>query len=755
MVVASVSVFNEYPGIVRAIRSVIDVVDEVRVYDGAYATYPHGNHFSTDGTLDRVRDTFGDAVRIVEAPKAYENQLAKRSRILADAARKTLVIVDGDEWIANPAGLREALRIFARGRHDVGWVELVSNLYAAPYRQPRIFRVRKGWHYAGRHHWIFDDSGNLVASHRAVTRRYSHAMNLDVKLYNVRRHERGRDKASFRRKRNPTELRFKSESEVYGAKDKLITPKCVSPERTRKAFQEVLSSADGTPPYTVTAMFSRVWAVRPWFEWFRRVSLPWEDAELLIVVDGERSLGSKVAREMRALEPAYGARLYVTGARAPGERGTGRRDRIIANWNLLLPEVRGEVLLGTEDDTFPQLDAYDRLIALVESGEAAFAQASVLGRWSIRMVPHWRVNYVGSRPQAVLSGRPPRKGAEMTVEIQGGGWYCFACRTDVAREVGVRRAVEVPLGPDVQFVLDLAQAGHRCVGLWDVWCDHLTAKGPLRPEDPRGIERCDYLRRGDKWSLQPRRKLGAWQPDRSAVPVSPARKTEVGPVARREAPPRRRSRGDKPVKIVTLMPKRTIMIEGRLFPAPPAGGPFEMNDVSRAELLAKQGKARIVREEDFYGVPFTGARLPSSVGKAPPDEPLSKKDRAKKVAEQRKVLARRPKVGPPPTKVKSFEPDEVRGKKPRKRPTTRQKKAGYDPAKVAETAGEAATQPKAKKKAEKPDAVDPGGRANDPVQCHICNRVIKKRSSMKAHMAAHRRRGEIPGVAADGEDIDV
>jgi glycosyltransferase involved in cell wall biosynthesis len=180
---------------------------DVVVIDGAYRDYPHTEPYSTDGTLDIARRWGAD---VVEVTKAWPDQIAKRTSQLTPGE---VFILDADELLHTdlPELPEDA---------DVGWVTIASPVYERPFLSPRVLRVRDGWHYAGRHHWIYDAEGDLVVSHTYAGSKYRHAI-LPVTVSNERdTREAGRngEKAEYLAARNRAECCFENEASVYGGR---------------------------------------------------------------------------------------------------------------------------------------------------------------------------------------------------------------------------------------------------------------------------------------------------------------------------------------------------------------------------------------------------------------------------------------------------------------------------------------------------------------------------------------------------------
>ena len=145
----------------------------VVVIDGAYADYPHTDAASIDGTIEIAR-RWGAEVVTVEKP--WRDQMEKRTAQLIPG--EVVFILDADEF------LHTDLPVLPDDA-DVGWVTVSSPIYDGPFLNPRVFRVREGWHYAGRHHWIYDAEHDLVTSHSIPGTKYRHAF-LPVVIENTR-----------------------------------------------------------------------------------------------------------------------------------------------------------------------------------------------------------------------------------------------------------------------------------------------------------------------------------------------------------------------------------------------------------------------------------------------------------------------------------------------------------------------------------------------------------------------------------------
>ena len=230
---------------------------------------------------------------------------------------------------------------------------------------------------------------------------------------------------------------------------------------------------------TLVVPFSRPWMVERWFERFRVVWLP-ENTEVVAVVDhSSRGFYEQIADNFRKMADRFaGIRIQWT-QQPPAPEWSDiehRRQRICGHWHTFLRAAEGSVILGAEDDTLPDWDAYKHLLRHVEDG-ASFAQGTCIARWDAGYVPHWRC--VMERGQPVEWGSGFYAG-ERVVEIHGGGWYCFAASTEALRRIRFVPRLG-PIGPDIWAIHQLHERGEKCVGDWGVHCTHVAQTMDLSP----------------------------------------------------------------------------------------------------------------------------------------------------------------------------------------------------------------------------------------------------------------------------------
>lgn len=281
------------------------------------------------------------------------------------------------------------------------------------------------------------------------------------------------------------------------------------------------------PLHSMVCPISRVWAVEPWFDSFREWWLP-ERTELLVIADtNDHAMQSRI-RE-RLLEERHrlaGIRLLCTDNPKLPERARGdlRRPRVIGHWEKFLEAALAPIILAAEDDTLPDHDAYPRLLEIYHRTGAAFVQGTEVARWSINVIPHWRITEKDG--QVVRIETASYEGKDL-VEIDGGGWYCCAIDRDKMRAMKLHWTEDPPIGPDVQFVRDLRKAGEVCLGDWSIECEHWSDRylheGRMEIFHPARTPLEAYVREpkpGGGWTLEVRPARGRRSPDPTAQSVS-------------------------------------------------------------------------------------------------------------------------------------------------------------------------------------------------------------------------------------------
>lgn len=494
--VVGMNVFNEATYIAKAIESVCDVADEIRVYDGAYADYPHDTPYSTDGTLEIVKALAKkcDKIKLFTVEECWKSQIAKRNAMFEGLEEGDYFLkLDGDEYITNAEEIRSHLDC------DVGWVWSLSNIYN-PYMTARIFRYQKGMHYAGRHHWLYNGNDVFVVSDQRMNLRFRHK-DTPIRAFNFRDSStvrRVEDKMQFLSARNPLEQAYSREDKVYNkscGRLELHKRRARTPRRKATIIRE-----GDRPTYSFTAMISRTWAVDRYLDMVKRLELP-TSIEAVIVVDTSSLTAKKKIYEYFNKDKRFiGVKIiYTNNQRLPENSQVYlRRQRIIDNWHLLMTEIRGDIILASEDDSLPESDAYIRLLDTMEKEKADFVQGNIIGRWGARICPAWRIIEKEGMPILIYNEKEKSEGI---TEVQGVGWYCFVAPSDVVRKYAMVVDDKLALGPDVRFGYELSRNGFKLLHRWDIKVEHFGQDFSLILGKDETEQRIWY-KRGDIWEAK-------------------------------------------------------------------------------------------------------------------------------------------------------------------------------------------------------------------------------------------------------------
>jgi len=469
-----INAFNESKHIEKCINSVHEVADEIWLFDGAYKQYPNQVPYSTDGMLE-IAAKFPKVKIFGNNNELWESQIAKRTKMFENGQNGDMFFVlDGDEYVTNPEIIRDYLDC------DVCWLWTLCNLYRQPYMKARIFRYQKGMHYAGRHHWLYDIHGNFITSDQKMNLRYKH-IDSPIRIFNYRDSsipERIDDKNKFLKERSVGEMQYANETMVYQRYAPRISTHANVAGKPEKLTKIIKYRED--IDYTFTLMFSRPWAVEKYFKNLSKLTIP-KKTEIVCVIDtNDCGFVEKVVDKLQKTTQFDSIKYMITGNPKLEEFSGAslRRKRIIDNWHLLLTEARGEIILGSEDDSLPlKKDSYIKLIKDLKENNADFVQGEIIGRWKANMSPAWKIFERNGVPYKVMSGE--RKiGVE---EIQGCGWYCFAAKTDACRKFPMINSDLLPLGPDVAFGYKLWKAGFKLLHDWDIPVEHFGETFSLIP----------------------------------------------------------------------------------------------------------------------------------------------------------------------------------------------------------------------------------------------------------------------------------
>jgi len=476
MIIALMCVYNEEKNIKKAVESIVNYVDGVHIYDGAYGDYPCEERNSTDNTINIIKELMLKYDNIEYFPDMqYDDQIDKRNQMFTGLFENDIAFIfDGDEYCSNP----EMIRQYENENFDVAWGWSKSNLYSKPYMTPRLIRYQNGFHYYGKHSIIIDENSNLVTSHQYKNDAYKH-INTQITVWNMRQingKDRENNKKIYRNNRNTSEIRYK-EADFIDNKShlKLHSNRAGTPRQPA----EVLKNSEKLIKYSLIIPISRPWAIQPWFTQLDSVELP-KGIEVVCIVDSNNTTFYNMVKEQLIIrnERFETIKIILTGNDKLNchKNVEQRRERIIENWNIFLTEITGDIILGFEDDTTPDPDAYTKLLKILKKENADFVQGTEVGRWHAKIIPHWKIIENKGQITEIHSAWYGDRAwyNKNIIDIDGGGWYCFVGKTDAFRRVIFRHSINPPLGPDLCFVWDLKKLGYKCLGVWDIKCWHYS-----------------------------------------------------------------------------------------------------------------------------------------------------------------------------------------------------------------------------------------------------------------------------------------
>lgn len=468
--------YNDADTIERTLVSVRGY--EVHVFDGRYNDFPMAGLDSTDGTQEIVKRfpnaQFHDAV-------ANESQCEKRTRMFSVVSEGEYCMkLDADEVLLSP--------IPELGTKDVYWGWTISNAYDYPYCKPYIFKKYDGMHYAGKHHYLFDKNKKLITSDQHTGHGYSFE-NLNFRVFNIRDRNLERDKQKLRFLNTREERNIQGESYVYG--HQIMRLHEHRAEHPRKAI-DVLKPIDSPVKYTFGLTFSRPWAIGRYFDAFDKLDLP--PMEIVCIVDtNDRHFYKEIQKMLMIRQQRFlGIKTFMTGNPPPHERRmiNSRRLRTVRALHIILTEAKGRILLGGEDDSLPEPQAYRTLIQNLEHCD--FAQGTIVGRWQ-PIIPAWHVKEENGNVVSISTGEK-LTGIE---EIQGMGWYCFAGYIDAMRSIKMGWDLCRHIGADFHMGYDMWKAGYKLLHNHDVHVTHFGQDFELTLEND--ILKIIWEREGDKW----------------------------------------------------------------------------------------------------------------------------------------------------------------------------------------------------------------------------------------------------------------
>jgi hypothetical protein len=147
--------YNDMPVIESAVRSIASFVDEVIAIDGRYRDFPGDGWYSTDGTLEYLKEAGAYISKV-----SHLDEVRKRNCYLVGQPGDWYLHLDADEVWHGP---------FPRpGDFDAAVVTVHPGNLPVHRADPRMERIRffchvPGLHYDEKHYWLKDASEQTFA----------------------------------------------------------------------------------------------------------------------------------------------------------------------------------------------------------------------------------------------------------------------------------------------------------------------------------------------------------------------------------------------------------------------------------------------------------------------------------------------------------------------------------------------------------------------------------------------------------------
>ncbi|MCL5290917.1 MAG: glycosyltransferase [Actinobacteria bacterium] len=173
----AVTIFYNEREMLPGCLETLDDVDEIVLVDGAYADFPYEVPWSTDGTLEWIkeRQKIDTRIRLIECKTAWADEVEKRSAYFTGGEGDWYLIIDADErLVCVDENTMESLKSYVQSYPLDYFMLDVMTQPATPQieRYGRIFRHLPGLRYETAHSNIVADGKMLLAespSHGTVS----------------------------------------------------------------------------------------------------------------------------------------------------------------------------------------------------------------------------------------------------------------------------------------------------------------------------------------------------------------------------------------------------------------------------------------------------------------------------------------------------------------------------------------------------------------------------------------------------------
>jgi hypothetical protein len=244
---------------------------------------------------------------------------------------------------------------------------------------------------------------------------------------------------------------------------------------------------------------SRTDFLKPVFDCLNALERP-ADTELLIITDGDESLGRAVDRRLDSI--SFKRIQVVNFGDKPGEDINSRRYRISAIHNKAAYYIPNdcEYVFSIEDDTTYPPDTLTRMLKTFEGySNCAFVEGIELGRRKTPYIGGWKADDVNN-PSEILSVMP----SHGLQNIDAGGLYCALIDADLYKmhtfEPFDKQGTN-GLSCDLNFGLYLRQQNYDCFIDWSIQCDHIGETGSVNLGNTRPVQ-VIFEKATNRWSAR-------------------------------------------------------------------------------------------------------------------------------------------------------------------------------------------------------------------------------------------------------------
>ncbi len=242
---------------------------------------------------------------------------------------------------------------------------------------------------------------------------------------------------------------------------------------------------------TVVLPISRPWRIKTMADQIRNIKTDDIQLDVLLVVDNINIPKSTIYRCFSKIPFA----MHYTGNSLPSEANIQqRRQRIAANMNiareLCLPT---DFVFLLEDDTDFEPFYLEKLLAMYKP-DRGVVSAVQAGRHGLFHIGAWETDDP-SDPKVFETVPYRSKGSR---QVDATGFYCCVIKTSLFKRVPIP-CEPSPVGPDVQYCVELKKQGYKNVLMDDLVCGHVEQNRVLYP-----TEECVQLRfrkNGERWEL--------------------------------------------------------------------------------------------------------------------------------------------------------------------------------------------------------------------------------------------------------------